>query len=224
MYDKYNWRFDDEVVKIFDEHVRKSVPLYELFHKEISDISVYFSQLNTNVVDIGTSTGTLINEIQAKNEIRNCKYIGIDIEESMINECKNRYNNISFEVCDANEFDYNNSSIVTSMLAFQFINKKERVNILSKIYDGLNEDGVLFLVEKIKSNVPDIHDIYNDIYYDFKRNELSGEDILDKNLSLRGVMKPITLDENIDNLKKAGFKKIDVFMKFNNFVGIMAIK
>ena len=132
MYEKYNWRFNEEVVKVFDDHVKKSVPLYELFHKEIADMSVYFSQLNTNVIDIGTSTGTLINEIQANNKFRNCKCIGIDIEESMINECKKRYSDISFQVCDAMEFDYNNSSIVTSMLAFQFINKKERVKILKK--------------------------------------------------------------------------------------------
>ena len=46
MYDKYNWRFNDEVVKVFDEHVKKSVPLYQLFHKDILDMSVYFVQNN----------------------------------------------------------------------------------------------------------------------------------------------------------------------------------
>ena len=224
MYEKYNWRFDKEVVKVFDEHVRNSVPLYELFHKEIVNMSVYFSQLNTNIVDIGTSTGVLLNNLYEINKSRNIKCTGIDIEEPMINECKNRYSNINFEVCDALDYNYNNSSIITSMLALQFIKKSERKELLNKIYNELNEDGALFIVEKIKSENPDIHDIYNDMYYDFKRKTLSDEDILDKNVSLRGIMKPITMKENMDNLKQAGFKKIDVFMKYNNFVGILAIK
>lgn len=224
MYDKYNWRFDKEVVKVFDEHVKSSVPLYELFHQEIINMSVYFAQLNTNIVDIGTSTGVLINDLNKINKDRNIKSTGIDIEEPMILECKSRYNDINFEVCDAVDYDYNNCSVVTSMLTLQFIKKDERKILLKKIYDGLNEDGALFIVEKIKSNIPDIHDIYNDIYYDFKRNSLTDQDILDKNVSLRGRMKPITLEENVKILNLAGFEKMDIFMKYNNFVGILAIK
>ena len=224
MYDKYNWRFNDEVVKVFDEHVKKSVPLYQLFHKDILDMSVYFVQNNTNVIEIGTSTGVLLKGLYDINKSRNAKYIGIDIEESMINECNNRYEDMEFKVCDALDYDYSNSSVITAMLSFQFIPKKERVKILRKIYNELNEDGDFFMVEKIKNNISDINDIYNDIYYDFKRENIKDEEILDKNISLRGIMKPLTLEENISNLKEVGFNKIDIFMKYNNFVGIIAIK
>ena len=51
------------------------------------------------------------------------------------------------------DYDYSNSSVVTAMLSFQFIPKKERVKILRKIYNGLNEDGAFFMVEKIKNNI-----------------------------------------------------------------------
>lgn len=224
MYNKYNWRFNKEMVNNFDDHVKKSVPLYEEFHKDIINMSVYFSQKNTKIIDIGTSTGVLLNDLYNINKHRNIECIGIDIEKDMIEECNNRYNNLKFEVCDALDFDYTNSSIITSVLTLQFINKKERKEIIKKIYNEMNEDGSLFIVEKIKNNIPDIHDIYNDIYYDFKRDNLTDEDVLDKNVSLRGVMKPLTLQDNIQILKNAGFNKIDMFMKYNNFVGLLAIK
>ena len=224
MYNKYNWRFDKEMVDNFDDHVKKSVPLYEEFHKDIINMSVYFSQKNTKIIDIGTSTGVLLNDLYNINKHRNMECIGIDIETDMIEECNNRYNNLKFEVCDALDFDYTNSSIITSVLTLQFINKKERKEIIKKIHNEMNEDGSLFIVEKIKNNIPDIHDIYNDIYYDFKRNNLTDEDVLDKNVSLRGVMKPLTLQDNIQILKNVGFNKIDIFMKYNNFVGLLAIK
>ena len=116
MYDKYNWRFNDEVVKVFDEHVKKSVPLYQLFHKDILNMSVYFVQNNTNVIDIGTSTGVLLKGLYDINKSRNAKYIGIDIEESMINECNNRYEDMEFKVCDALDYDYSNYSVITAIL------------------------------------------------------------------------------------------------------------
>ena len=37
-------------------------------------------------------------------------------------------------------------------------------------------------------------------------------------------MKPITLEENINMLQEVGFKTIEVFMKYNNFVGIIAVR
>ena len=94
----------------------------------------------------------------------------------------------------------------------------------NKIYNQMNIGGCLFIVEKVRTPNVEIHDIYNDLYYDFKRNSFNGEEILNKNKSLRGVMKPLTLCDNFEILKNAGFEHIDVFMKINNFAGIMAIK
>ena len=84
MYEKNNWTFNSKVVKVFDEHVRNSVPLYDLFQKEIASMSVYFSQKNSNIIDIGTSTGSLISLLMNYNSHRNVNFIGIDVEPDMI--------------------------------------------------------------------------------------------------------------------------------------------
>ena len=74
MYEKYNWRFDEEVTKIFDEHVNQSVPLYQEFHHSITNMSVYFAQEYTSIVDIGTSTGTLLFDMQQINKNKRNEY------------------------------------------------------------------------------------------------------------------------------------------------------
>lgn len=224
MYEKHNWTFSANVVKVFDEHVRNSVPLYDLFQKEIASMSVYFSQHNSKIIDIGTSTGSLINLLVDYNSHRNVSFIGIDVEPGMVEECKTRYSKINFQVLDAVECDYTNASVVTSMLTLQFMEHSKRKEVLKRIYNQMNLNGALFIVEKVRSVDVEIHDIYSDLYYDFKRENFSTREILDKNQSLRGVMKPITMNENIEMLKSVGFKKVDIFMKINNFVGILAIK
>ena len=69
-----------------------------------------------------------------------------------------------------------------------------------------------------------MNDAYNDLYYDFKLSQgLSPEEILKKNMTLRGVMKPLTLEENIEILEDIGFK-VNINVKFNNFASMVAIK
>lgn len=224
MYKPYNWQFNKEVVSIFDEHIKKSVPLYKTFHKDIVDMSVYFAQKNSNIVDIGTSTGVLVSDLYNINKNRNIKCIGIDIEEDMINEASKRYPDVEFICADALSFDFSNTSVVTIMLTLQFLSNKDREFLLKKIHDEMNLGGAVFIVEKIRTSNPEIHDIYNDIYYDFKREGFSDTEILEKNISLRGIMKPLTLDKNIEIIQNAGFSTYDIFLKYNNFIGILAVK
>ena len=83
----------------------------------------------------------------------------------------------------------------------------------------------MHIYDKIKASNTVTNDIYNDLYYDFKLDQgISPEDVLAKNQSLRGVQKTLTLQQNMDLLYSAGFKKIDIFMSHYNFVGIIAIK
>ncbi|WP_194956669.1 DNA cytosine methyltransferase [Bacillus sp. EE-W1] len=44
-----DWKFNDSIVPIFDEHVRKSVPMYEEIHRMITDIAGWFIEDGTTV-------------------------------------------------------------------------------------------------------------------------------------------------------------------------------
>jgi tRNA (cmo5U34)-methyltransferase len=226
MYDKYNWRFDKSVVDNFDSHVRMSVPFYEIFHKSLIDISKYYIRRNSDIIDVGTSTGYFIKNIYDEKLNRNNKFIGVDIEDCMIQECKKRYKdeNIDFMLSDAMDIDYSNSSIVSLILLLQFLENDKRIELLKKIYKEIKNNTALLIVEKVKCDNIDLHDIYNDLYYDFKREcKLSDTDILDKNVSLRGIMKPIFLKDSIKILEDIGFK-VDINVKYNNFVSLIAVK
>ena len=47
---KYNWSFNKEVSKSFDDHVKKSVPFYEISHNLITSFSSFFLSENSEEI------------------------------------------------------------------------------------------------------------------------------------------------------------------------------
>ena len=78
--------------------------------------------------------------------------------------------------------------------------------------------------EKIRGSDARFQDILNFLYFDFKTKSFSQSEILNKELSLRGVMDPFTIKANLDFLKRAGFKDIMPIYQYLCFVGFLAIK
>lgn len=225
-----DFKFDKDIAKIFDSHVRKSVPMYDEFHSMIGDISSWFIEDNTNVYDIGTSTGEGLKQLVDIHKNKDIKFIGVDNSSEMIEEVTNRfkdYPQISFINGDINQEDIhiNNASFITSILTMQFISPYKRKEILQKIYNGINEGGSFVIVEKVVGNNVNFDEIFIELYHDFKiKQGFSEKEIFAKSRAIRGIMKPYTIQQNISLLEEVGFNNIDIFFKWCNFVGIIAIK
>lgn len=222
------WEFDEGVTKIFDGYVRKHVPMYDEMHRLISDLSVWLVEDNTNVYDIGTSTGEVINNLLESNGNKDVDYIGLDISEEMYLKATERfrlYPNVSIYDEDIENVEIENASLVTSVLTLQFIPIRKRQEIIDNIYNGLNVGGGFMLVEKVNGNNILFNNMWNELYHDLKlRNGLTEKEVVEKSQQIRGVLKPLSLSENISMLEKAGFKNVDIFFKWGNFVGLIAFK
>lgn len=220
-----NWKFDSSVVPVFDEHVKQSVPMYDEIHSLIKDISGWFLQENTNMYDIGTSTGKVIKNLQSSYN-KNLNFIGIDSSEEMCKKLKTE--NVDFEVINTDvtcDFTFDNASLITSVLTMQFISESKRQELINKIHKGLYKGSAFVMVEKVIGNNARFNEIYTELYHELKlKNNLTPQHVFEKSRAIRGVMKPYTVDENVEMLNNAGFKDIDIFFKWNNFVGFIAIK
>ena len=73
------WKFSGKTAKNFDNHISKSVPLYEWSHEIALKTSDFFLTEKSNVYDLGCSTGAFLNKICRRNNNYNkIKFIGID--------------------------------------------------------------------------------------------------------------------------------------------------
>ncbi len=107
----------------------------------------------------------------------------------------------------------------------QFIPRDRRLGLVKKIYDSLNTGGVFIFSEKIVSSNTSVNDLLTDLYYDFKRrNGYSELEISQKREALENVLIPLTAEEQMELLQKAGFVKCEVLFRWYNFACFIGIK
>jgi tRNA (cmo5U34)-methyltransferase len=223
------WKFDEQVTQHFDSHVRKSVPLYDEVQRMVIEVSEWFIRDNSVVYDLGSSTGETISLLLEKHSNKkNVRFIGIENSISMIEAARKKCNseNVQFLHQDVAELaEFFDADFVTSIYTFQFLPLKNRRKVLQRIHKDLSEGGALVMVEKIRAENSFFEDLWLELYWDLKQKQgLNSAQVIQKANSLRGVLMPLTLTENINLLREVGFFSIDTFMKWYNFAGIIAVK
>ena len=107
----------------FDEHIKKSIRGYDNLLQDVVNLSQYFVEQDTTVVDIGCSTGKLLHEIVAKNVI-DCEYVGVELEENFVKlldntkelvSKKHPNTRLSFIKGDIRDYKFTNCSLITSL-------------------------------------------------------------------------------------------------------------
>jgi len=118
-----------------------------------------------------------------------------------------------------------NASVVVLNLTLQFVSSDKRNDLIQSIYQGLKPGGLLLLTEKIIHDTVELDSLQQHFYKKFKReNGYSDLEISQKRDALEDVLVPDTLETHRERLQRAGFIKIDTWLKWFNFAAMLAIK
>jgi tRNA (cmo5U34)-methyltransferase len=230
-----DWAFDEEVAEQFDDHVRRSIPLYDQVQSQVIDLSDWFLQLegDEHVYDLGCATGTTIQElVERYGPTGPPQIVGIDLQAPMLDKARKRLqgaDNVNLLQADvSNHMSFPDATLVLSLFTLSFVPEDGRRVLLKQIYEDLNYGGGLIFVEKTRAQSPFFQDIWNEEYWDFKSEQgLTDEQILGKAKTLRGQLRPLTLNEYEELLANAGFdtaNNVDVFFKWYPWTGFVARK
>lgn len=97
--------------------------------------------------------------------------------------------------------------------------------MIAAIAQGTRANGCLILVEKVLGQDSTLNRLFIKYHYDFKkRNGYSELEIAQKREALENVLIPYHLEENRELLLRNGFRTCDVFFRWYNFCGMLAIK
>ena len=237
-----DFSFNKEVTAVFDDMLDRSVPFYQEIQRQVAELAVDFAQPGTNVYDLGCSTANSFlnidrvmrggNNGDAAADHGEIRFIGVDASNEMLAKARAKLTAAGFtRPFELQQGDLNagvevtNASVAMLVLTLQFVRPLYRERIVRSIYDGTTENGCLILVEKVLGENSTFNRLFIKHYYEMKRrNGYSEMEISQKREALENVLIPYRLEENKELLRGAGFRHVDVFFKWYNFCGMIALK
>lgn len=222
------WSFAGGTVERFDEHVQRSIPLYNEGHDLAVAISDFFLADGSRCYDLGCSTGVLVEKLAEHHAPRRLKIIGIDCIDEMTEKATQRCQSsgvVEIRCQDLLDVDWEPADLIIAYYTMQFIKPKHRQTLFDRIYEALNWGGGFLLFEKVRGPDARFQDMMSTIYNDYKLQQgFSGNEIIAKTRSLKGVLEPFSTEGNLGLLQRAGFVDIMTVMKYVCFEGFLAIK
>ncbi|GAA4816731.1 carboxy-S-adenosyl-L-methionine synthase [Marinicella pacifica] len=218
--------FDEQVVSVFPDMIKRSVPGYDTILKGLAMYAMRFVKPNTRVYDLGASLGAVSLTVDQALGSNNIDIHAVDNSDAMINRfksilAKQQLNNqIHIHHQDLRDIEIAKASLVVSNFTLQFIQPGDRHSMCERIYNGLNEQGVFILSEKIKSSQEMI-----DFYHGYKKiNGYSDIEVAQKRQALEDTLKPDSLDQWQQRLVDVGFHSVEVWFRAFNFISLVAFK
>lgn len=226
-----DFSFDEAVADVFPNMIQRSVPGYSTIIETIGQIAQQCVQPNSTVFDLGCSLGAASLSVARATTNIPCQIIGIDNSEAMTQRCQRIVNSFTLPnpvtiLCqNAQQTDIANASLVVMNFTLQFIEPKDRLALLTRIFDGLLPGGMLILSEKIRHPSNAGNELLIDLHHQFKRNNGYSElEVSQKRAALENVMLTDTFAEHETRLKAAGFSDVVMWYKCYNFTSMVAIK
>ncbi|MBE3609954.1 carboxy-S-adenosyl-L-methionine synthase CmoA [Campylobacter californiensis] len=224
---KKQFEFDASVASVFDDMIGRSVPFYDVSVKLISEILAKALPQNAKVIDLGCSTATSLLALFAFRQ--DLLLYGVDNSQAMLENAQKKAKafgaRINFKTDDILKCEISGFDAVILNYTLQFIRPIKRAEFISKIYDGLNENGIFVFSEKIIYEDKKFAKNIIEIYENYKAGQgYSRYEIAQKREALENVLIPYTEDENRQMVLNAGFKRIESVFKWGNFVSFIAFK
>ncbi len=221
--------FDDAVADVFQDMIERSVPGYALTLDMISLVTRRYAQDFTKAYDLGCSLGASTFAMRHGIANKGCEIIAIDNSAPMIERLQGLLETAPLgtpvqTICDdIRNVPILNASLVTLNFTLQFIPPEERLFLMKRIYEGLENGGALFISEKIRFPDEEEQDLQTELHHSFKRAQgYSTLEIAQKRTSLEQVLIADTLDEHRKRLTAAGFHHVYLWFQCFSFVSLIA--
>ena len=227
------FEFNDAVARVFPDMLRRSIPGYAETIGAIGALASRTVRPGTCAFDLGCSLGAAALAMQRSVGAPGCRVVAVDNAPAMIARCRTLVaaeavaGGPEIEVVegDIRSAAIGNASMVVMNYTLQFLPLAERAGLLQRIADGMLPEGVLVLSEKVVDPDPAIEARLVELHHDFKRrNAYSDLEISRKRAALETVLVPETVQAHRERLAAAGFRHSGVWLRYFNFVSILALK
>lgn len=225
------WVFDEDVARVFEDMLRRSIPGYETMRRVVHDVASAYRKRDTDILDLGSSRGDAVAPLISKWGAHN-RFLLVETSQPMVEILEKRFEGlIRAGVVEVRQKDLrtglppSRASVVQSVLTLQFIPVEYRAGVLRSVYEDLLEGGAFLMVEKVLGSTSELDGLIASLYYGLKRDHgYTDHEIETKRKSLESVLVPLRASWNEDLLRSAGFGQIECIWRYLNFAAWVAVK
>ena len=223
--------FDEQVVRVFPDMIRRSVPGYSTIIEMTGVLAARYAQPHTRLYDLGCSLGASSLAMAQLVHQTGCEIVSIDNSAAMIEQARHLLAQSSLQIpiilqhADVLDVSLQPASVAVMNFTLQFIAADQRDALVRRIADALQPGGIFVLSEKICFADEDENQLQQNLHHAFKfNNGYSQLEISQKRTALENVLVPETLEAHRARLLDAGFSRVSVWFHCFNFMSLVAFR
>ena len=227
------FEFNDDVARVFPDMLKRSIPGYAASIQAIGTLAANHVQPGSRCYDLGCSLGAATLTMRRNIKAAGCRIIAVDNAPAMVNRCrellasdeKQTTTDVSVIEADIQDVEITRASMVVMNYTLQFLPLEQRAALIRKIAKGMIDGGILVLSEKVVNDDPKVEKTLQNLHLEFKRrNAYSDLEISRKRAALENVLVPESVSAHEQRLLDAGFSHVGVWLRYFNFISIIAIR
>jgi tRNA (cmo5U34)-methyltransferase len=191
-----DWSFEG-FANDFDSHVREQLPWYELVTESVAYIARNYLPIYGLIYDIGCSTGNMSKALLPLIDERTGTILALDNDDSMVKAYQHNiiHNRIGVLQSKAEDYEYDEFDVAIVFLTAMFLPVEKQSNLIDKLYGKLKTGGAIIIVDKVCEEDGYFSTVMKRLTMYWKlKNGAHPEDIINKELSLSGIQRPLNAD------------------------------
>lgn len=214
------------IAEEYDANRRKFIPCFDDYYKNTTAFIASNIEVPKHIVDLGTGTGLL--SYFWHQHFPDSKYTLVDIADDMLSIARKRFlgiENVSYQI-----FNYINKlpelpfDTVISALSIHHLENVEKENLFLRLYNALPTGGLFVNYDQFCAGEPELN-IWYDRYWE---GQLFNSELTENDIKLwndrRKFDRECPVEQEVDVLKRSGFRIVKCIYTYQKFSVIMAMK
>lgn len=210
----------------YDEKVKKTLPYYKDFYKQVIDIVKIQFEKSLTWLDIGCGIGKMAEIALSMSNIE--KFVFCDNSVNMLEIARQRFESENTEFTTSSILELHSHTqfdVITAIQVFHYFEREERIRAIKKCYEMLHTNGIFVTFE----NFAPQSKVGKKLFLErWKLYQLSqGKNIAKCNGHIDRYGKeyfPISISEHLKVLEQCGFENVEIIWVSNMQVGLLGIK
>lgn len=209
----------DQNAELYDRQRSLVIPYMDELYNIMTDLAI--NEIPApKILDLGAGTGLLTMHLLKRYD--QAEFVLIDLSEEMLKIAKRRFaerTNLKYVVGDYVKYNFKDKfDIIISSLSIHHLQHEDKRILYGKIYKMLNKGGIFLNADQVEAPTPANELIYQENWMNKIDDGSLGEKEKKSIIDRMKLDRPATLDDNLKWLENIGFKDVDVFYKYYNFV------